>query len=111
MKSWSCQLRRTVMKSETHRYFIELQPAGGPPVPRWRETEVRREQAAQFISEIGDWLREVDLQDKVKNMAITALGQVQITCEADVISQIRHHDEMNIVTIRPAAYHAHLGRL
>lgn len=33
-------------------------------------------------------------------MAITALGQVQITCEADVITQIRSQDMMEIASVR-----------
>ena len=88
---------------DLNRYFIELQPADGPPVPRWRETEARREQAASFISAIHDWLKREALESKVAAIAMTALGQVQITCEAEVINQIRHQDEMNIAAIRRGA--------
>ena len=34
---------------------------------------------------------------------MTALGQVLITCQPDVISQIRGRDEMNIAAIRRGA--------
>ena len=85
---------------ELSRYFIELQPLAGPPVPRARETEQRRERAAQFIADVGAWLRQEALDNKVSAMAMTALGQVQITCADEVIHQIRHHDSLNIAAIR-----------
>jgi len=33
-------------------------------------------------------------------MAVTALGQVQITCDADVLHQIRNQDIMEIAAVR-----------
>jgi Pyruvate/2-oxoacid:ferredoxin oxidoreductase gamma subunit len=99
------------MNREKHRYFIELHPENGLPVPRWREAEVRRLQATHFIAEIGAWLKREALENKVATMAVTALGQVQITCEADVIGQIRSYGETNIAAIRPGASFAeNLGR-
>jgi hypothetical protein len=94
------------MYKEKHRYFIELHPDGGSPVPRWRETEVRREQANHFIAEIGAWLKREALENKVAAMAVTALGQVQITCEADIIGHIRSYSDRNIAVIRPGAQFA-----
>ena len=91
------------MQSHHRRYFIELQPDGQPAVHRNRETEVRREQAVQFISTIYNWLRNHDLYDKVSGMDVTAFGQVRITCEADVINRIRAEDELSIAAIRPGA--------
>lgn len=91
------------MCGELNRYFIELQPADGTAVPRYRETELRRALAAQFLETVGDWLRENALIDKVSTMAITALGQVQITCEADVINHIRSHDDLNVAAIRQSS--------
>jgi hypothetical protein len=91
------------MCGELNRYFIELQPADGMAVPRHRETESRRALAAQFLETVGGWLREHALIDKVSTMAITALGQVQITCEADVINHIRNDEELNIATIRQSS--------
>ena len=96
------------MLPEYHRYFIELQtysvkPTSGVDALRTRETQLRREQAADFIATLNDWLKEKELEDKVTGMAITALGQVQITCEADLISQIHAQEEDTIATIRPAA--------
>lgn len=88
------------MVSQKNRYFIELQPDTTAPVPRYQETENRRKLATQFIEIIGDWLKKQDLDDKVSAMAITALGQVQITCEADVITQIRSQDIMEIAAVR-----------
>ena len=74
-----------IMNSEQHRYFIELMPESGDPLPRWRETEARRQQAALFVETFGEWLKEQELDTKVSTLAITALGQVQITCEAEII--------------------------
>lgn len=91
------------MTSEHGRYFIELQPKDGTPVPRNRETELRREQAADFIVQISKWLRQQDMEDKVASMAITALGQVQIICEADIINHLQSQDEQHIANVRPAA--------
>jgi hypothetical protein len=100
------------MKNDTRRYFIELQPAAGPPVPRWQETELRRQQATRYIAAISEWLKKSSLNDKVATMAVTALGQVQITCETDVIDQLRDYDDMSIAVIRPGvAYNANIGRL
>jgi hypothetical protein len=99
------------MNKEQHRYFIELQPESGPAPPRWREAEVRREQALHFITEIGQWLKREALESKVAAMAVTALGQVQIICEAEIISQIRSTSDTEIVAIRPgAAFAENLGR-
>lgn len=88
------------MLGQKNRYFIELQPEHTEPVPRYRETEMRRKLASHFVEIIGEWLKEQDLDDKVSAMAITALGQVQITCEADVITQIRSQDMMEIASVR-----------
>jgi len=96
------------MQGEKNRYFIELQPEGAP-VPRYQEVETRRQQAAQFITGLYQWLKEKELDAKVSDMAITALGQVQITCEADIIGLIRHQEEDNIAAIRQAA--AYVGNM
>jgi hypothetical protein len=88
------------MYGDQHRYFIELQPDEGEPVPRWREAANRREIAARFIETVIEWLKEEELGDKVSAIAITALGQVLITCETNVINQMRHQDLMNIAAIR-----------
>ena len=88
---------------EHGRYFIELQPKDGEPVPRNREAELRREQAADFIAYIGDWLRREALESKVASMAITAFGQVQIICDSDIINHLRHDDETPIAAIRNSA--------
>jgi hypothetical protein len=99
------------MYEKQHRYFIELQPEGGPAPPRWQEAEIRREQAANFITVINAWLKREDLEDKVVAMEVTALGQVQIICEAGIISQIRSHGDTSIAAIRPgAAFAENLGR-
>lgn len=89
-----------MLNGDLNRYFIELQLEDIAALPRYRETELRREKAAHFISMIATWLKEKELDDKVAAMAITALGQVQITCAADVINEIRKDDEMNVATIR-----------
>jgi hypothetical protein len=88
------------MCNELNRYFIELLPTGEAPVSRFRETELRREMAAHFLEKVGEWLKNHELNDKVAAMAITALGQVQITCEPDIIHQIRGQDDLNIAAIR-----------
>ena len=66
------------MKPDTYRFFIELQ-GPGDDVPRNREAEARRAQAAEFIDQLAFWLSEKELNDDV-SMVVTALGQVQITC-------------------------------
>jgi hypothetical protein len=90
------------MAQDKNRYFIELQMESNE-VPRNREAEIRRAQAAQFIDQIANWLHEQELNDKVTSMAITALGQVQITCEQDIISRLRNDEKLNIATIRQSA--------
>ncbi len=74
------------MYKDTYRFFIELQ-MDGENVPRNREAEIRRAQASQFIEQISGWLREQELNKDV-SMAVTALGQVQITCAPDIIDQL-----------------------
>ena len=88
------------MALDTNRYFIELHMDGDAEIPRNRETEIRRAQATQFIDQIATWLMEQELHDKVASMAVTALGQVQITCEQDIISRMRGDENLNIATIR-----------
>ncbi len=88
------------MPEEKNRYFIELQMDGVLEIPRNREAEMRRAQAAQFVDQIAEWLHEQDLDSKVASMAITALGQVQITCADDVINRIRDDESLQIATIR-----------
>jgi hypothetical protein len=91
------------MCGELNRYFIELQPVDSTSVPRHRETELRRALATQFLETVGEWLREKELSDKVATMAITALGQVQITCEPDVINHIRNHEDLHVAAIRQSS--------
>lgn len=91
------------MVSDKNRYFIELQMGNESEVTRNQETELRRAQAAQFIDQIANWLHEEELDDKVASMAITALGQVQITCERDIISRLRSDENLNIAAIRQSA--------
>jgi hypothetical protein len=91
------------MREDKHRYFIELQVDAGKDVSRRQEAELRRAQAEQFVSQISAWLLEEELKDKVTSVAVTALGQVLITCEQDVISRMRGNETLNIVTIRSGA--------
>jgi hypothetical protein len=88
---------------DQHRYFIELQLAAGQQVPRNREAEIRRAHAATFIERIASWLNERELEDKVASMAITALGQVRITCDHDLITRLRNDEALDIAAIRPGA--------
>jgi hypothetical protein len=91
------------MFGDKHRYFIELQMDGEQDVPRNREAEIRRAQAMRFIDHVSEWLAEEELKDKVASMAVTALGQVLITCEEDVISRLREDERMSIAAIRSSA--------
>jgi len=91
------------MREDKRRYFIELQMEGGKPVPRKQEAQIRRAQAAQFIGQISKWLEEQELNDKVGSIAITALGQVLITCEQDIILRIQEDDTLNIAAVRSGA--------
>ena len=74
------------MYKDTYRFFIELQ-MDRENVPRNREAEIRRAQASQFIEQLSIWLHEQELNKDV-SMAITALGQIQITCAPDIIDQL-----------------------
>ncbi len=76
---------------------------GGETVSRRHEAEVRRAQASQFVSQISQWIQEQALDDKVASIAITALGQVLITCEKDIISRIQEDDSLTIANIRSGA--------
>lgn len=89
------------MCEDKHRYFIELQMDEKSDVPRSREAEVRRAHATQFIGHVAQWLEEEALKDKVVALAVTALGQVLITCEQDIISRIREDEKQSIAVIRP----------
>ncbi len=91
------------MRGDKHRYFIELQMGGESEVPRNREAEVRRAQATQFVGQVSQWLQEKELNDRVASIAVTALGQVLITCEKDIISSLRQDENLNIAVIRSGA--------
>jgi hypothetical protein len=96
--------RSLVMDTKNkNRYFIELQMGADADVPRHREAAVRRAQAALFIDQLAQWLHEKELNAKVTSMAITALGQVQITCEQDIIAYLRSNDNLPIAAIRQSA--------
>ncbi|MDR3425470.1 MAG: hypothetical protein P4M13_10450 [Alphaproteobacteria bacterium] len=91
------------MQHDQHRYFIELQINFEDDVPRNREAEVRRAQAAQFIDHVSRWLQDQSLNDKVASIAITALGQVQMTCEEDVMNRLQEDEKQNIAIVRRSA--------
>ena len=100
------------MSNDTCRYFIELQPEAGPPVPRYQETELRRAQALRFITAIRQWLQQLDISNKVATLAVTAFGQIQITCESDIISHLPNYDDMSIAVIRRGSdFAGNFGRL
>jgi hypothetical protein len=90
------------MYGHQKRYFIELQPdsAASSSLPRNQELKIRRELATQFIVMIAERLKTEELENKVSTLAVTALGQVQITCETDVINLIRDQDGAGIAAIR-----------
>jgi hypothetical protein len=88
------------MLEDKYRYFIELHMEGRDAIPRRCEAEVRRAQATQFVSHISQWLQQEELKDKVSSIAVTALGQVLITCEEDIISRIRDDGTLNVAAIR-----------
>ena len=84
---------------EKHRYFIELEPDGGLPATR----ETRRAQALRFITTLRDWLAHGQLRGTVGALDVTLFGQVHIVCDAEALHHIRHHDDIPIAAIRPAA--------
>ena len=101
------------MYGHQKRYFIELQSDTPSDIqlPRNQELEIRREIAAHFITMIAERLKSEELDDKVSMLAVTALGQVQITCEADVINLIRQQKAKDIVAIRQGSLFAeNIGR-
>jgi len=91
------------MLEDKYRYFIEPQMSGGGDVPRRDEAEARRAQAQVFVGEISRWLQDQELKDGVASIAVTALGQVLITCEQDIIARIRQNESLNIAAIRSGA--------
>jgi len=87
------------MNKDSCRFFIELQ-MDDKEVPRKREAEIRRAQATQFIEQFALWLREQELNNDV-SMAVTALGQVQITCAPDIIDHLNNREtQPHIAAIR-----------
>lgn len=89
------------MLQDKRRYFIELHLDGREDIPRRHEAGIRRAQAEQFIGQISDWLhQEETLESKVSSIAITAMGQVLITCDQEVISRLRENEGLNIAAIR-----------
>lgn len=88
------------METPHYRYFIELQPHGQTPAARTEQTQVRREMALDFVTSMKEWLSEKDLGTKVSNLGVTLFGQVQITCDPDVINLIRSQDVVGIAAIR-----------
>ncbi|MER2519842.1 MAG: hypothetical protein ABTQ34_04035 [Bdellovibrionales bacterium] len=98
-------------RRERYLYFLELRDDIVSPVPRAREAELRRAQALEAIGSIREWLRRADLQHKVSSMVATALGQILITCEEDVISRMLHEEFVPVVAVRNGAtYVANLGK-
>lgn len=91
------------MTEDKHRYFIELQVVAAIDIPRRQEAELRREAAHKFIRDISEWLRDCKKKDDVASIAVTALGQVLITCDQDTMDLIREHENTNIAAVRPAA--------
>jgi hypothetical protein len=90
------------MRQDICRFFIELQMEDHE-VPRHREAAVRRAQAAQFIEQYASWLQGQDMNAEV-SMAITALGQVQVTCVPDIIERLHAHETYpHIAAIRRSA--------
>lgn len=88
------------MSNDKHRYFIELQTGLDCGASRAQETEIRRAAAEKFIGNVLRWLEEHDMNDKVAHLAVTALGQVHITCERDIIDKLRDDEGEEIVAIR-----------
>jgi len=91
------------MSEDRYRYFIELQMNGEREFCRRDEAQARRELAERFVCQLSSWIQEEELKDKVASIAITALGQVLITCEQDIISRIREDESRSIAAIRTGA--------
>lgn len=84
---------------EQNRYFIELQPEISD-LPRAEETVQRRAQAIRFMHSIQQWLAAQNMSSLVSRVAVTAFGQIHITCAAEVIQTIRSTREPAIAAIR-----------
>jgi len=99
------------MREDKRRYFIELHLSESE-VPRNREAEMRRADALRFIGQIKEWIDHESLNDKVSSVAVTALGQVLITCDKDIIAHLRKDEHSNIAAIRsslPLSQALHAG--
>ena len=100
------------MTTPHYRYFIELQSGESANLPRAHETEQRRRTALSFLENMRNWLKEKDLDEKVSALNVTMFGQIQITCEADVITRIRNQENVDIAAIRQGnAFAENFGRL
>ncbi len=95
------------MCDDKRRYFIELHMDSRDEVPRNREAELRRAKATQFIGQIKAWIEQEALKEKVSSLAITALGQVLITCEKDIIARLREDEKLDIAAIRSSVPLSH----
>lgn len=108
----SMKIMNTNTRRERHLYFLELRDdTSSSSMPRFQEASLRRAQALEAIIAIGEWLKRMDFQDKVSSLAATALGQVLITCEADVISLMLREEFVPVVAVRNgAAFVENLGK-
>ncbi len=97
------------MREDKRHYFIELQMEA-IEVPRNREAALRRAQALLFVGQIKDWIDQESLEEKVSSMAVTAMGQVLITCEKDIIARLRSDESLNIAAIRASTPLSHTLR-
>lgn len=97
---------------ERHLYFLELRDeTSSSSAPRCQEASLRRAQALEAIIAISEWLKRVEFQDKVSSLAATALGQVVMTCEADVISLMLREECVPVIAVRNGAtYVENLGK-
>lgn len=88
------------MSEEKYRYFIELLADLNEPCSRAEANERRHSQALETITQLRDWLHDNGLEEKVGLLSPTTFGQVQITCEAQVMDKIREEEALPIAAIR-----------
>lgn len=88
------------MPDQKLRYFIELHPGAEEAFSRHQIYARRRAQALATVTHLRSWLLREGLERKVALLSPTAFGQVQITCEPDVMERIRDDETMPISVIR-----------
>jgi uncharacterized protein YjcR len=90
------------MNGDHFRYYIVLQPERTLSGSATLQRQTRRAASFEFVTLLKEWIAENHQQEQVSALDVTMFGQIQITCDAEFIDQIRQQDIWAIAEIRPA---------